>query len=194
MLPLRRGRDPHPLSTMRRDPILALLLLSACASAGGTEPLAAPPRVTSSGGTYDVRVSNNTEAAVAVLQASPEAAWAALPQVFQALEIPVTHVESGNRVMGNRDYTAPRRLDGESLERFVNCGAAITGPVASNHTLKLTLLVQVLPAGEGQSRLSTRLDGRARSRQGVSSSVIPCSSTGRLEARVAELLNTALGA
>lgn len=178
---------------MRREPLLALLLLSACASAGGTEPLTAPPRVMSSGGSYDVRVSSNNEAAVEVVEASADEAWAALPQVFQALEIPVTHVESGNRVMGNRDYTARRTLAGETLERLLNCGATISGPITSNHTVKLSLLVQVLPVDDGQARLSTRIEARARSRQGVSSSVIPCGSTGRLEARVAELLNTAVG-
>lgn len=179
---------------MRRRRLLALLFLGACATSSGTQAPAGPPRVMTGGGTYDVRVTSGDEAAVQTVQASPEAAWAALPKVFQALEIPVTHVESDRRVMGNPDYTARRSLGGARLERFINCGASISGPITADHSVRISLLVQVLPSEGGEARLSTRMVAQARSRQGVSSSVIPCGSTGRLEARVVELLNSALDA
>lgn len=179
---------------MRSPPLLALLLCAGCVSGGGSEPLSGPPRVLSSGGSYDVRVTSNDEASVQVIRATPAQAWDALPRVFEALDVPITHMQEAQHLMGNRDFTASRRLGGDPLERFLNCGSTISGPITSNHTVKLSLLVQVLPSDGGQSQLSTRVEGRATSRQGVSGSVLACGSTGRLEAKVAELLNAAVGA
>lgn len=180
---------------MKKLAPLALILVAACASggSGGQSPVT-PASVSSSGGTYDVRLTSNDEASVQAIRGTPADAWAALPRVFEALDIPVTHVESSQRLMGNRDFSARRQLGGQGLERYLNCGSTISGPLTSNHSIKLTLLVQVLEGTGGNAQLSTRVEGRAQSRQGVSGSVIPCGSTGRLEARVAELLNTALGA
>lgn len=175
---------------MRTTPLVALLFLSGCASAAVSEPAESPARIIPTGETLDVRVSGNEEATLKPVAAPPQIAWQALPRVFEQLQIPVTHIDPPNRVMGNRQFSVSRTLAGESLQRYLSCGSTMTGSVTSTHEVRLSLLLEVLPRADGMSHLRPRVHGAAFSRQGVSrGGPIACASTGRLEARLAEMLN-----
>jgi hypothetical protein len=174
---------------MRRITFTSLLLLAGCASAATSDPADSPARVITAGETLDVRVAGNDEAALRQIDATAEEAWRVLPQVFEALEIPVSHIDTRNRIIGNREHRAQRTLGGEQLERFLSCGSTMTGPVTSSHRVMLSVVAQVLPAENGLARLRTLVEGVAHSRQGVSGAPISCASSGRLEARIAEMVN-----
>jgi hypothetical protein len=76
----------------------------------------------------------------------------------------------------------------------VDCGVDPTrGQLANFYRLTMSLLTTVLPDPGGGTRLETRLIAEGRQR-GVSSNSIPCSTTGRLEERVAELVKQRVGA
>lgn len=174
---------------MRRISFFATVALAACASSGATDPANAPARILSSGDGYDIQVGGDTERSTMRIAASPDDAWRALPEVFQALEIPVENIDSGRRTLGNRQHSVRRRLAGKALAQYLNCGSSMTGPIASSHEIQLSVLAQVLPGEGGASRLQTRVEGSARSPQGASVASVHCGTTGRLETRIAELLN-----
>lgn len=174
---------------MRRFRWFTAFALAGCASSGAMEPANAPARILSSAGGYDIQVAGDSERSTMRIAASPDEAWRALPEVFQALEIPVENIDSGQRTIGNRQHSVRRRLAGEALAQYLNCGSSMTGPVASTHEIQLSVLAQVLSGEAGDSRLRTQVEGSARSPQGASVASIPCGTTGRLEVRMAELLN-----
>lgn len=178
---------------MRTPRLLSLLALAACGGGGGIEPATAPPRILTSGTTYEVSVANESDAGAVVIRAAPEIAWIALPGVFQALEIAPKHIDSGQKIMGNVDHSVRRRLGGEPLSIYLNCGSSMSGPIANNYDVKLSVISQLHPAEEGRTLIRSRVAATARSREGTSSSSVQCGTTGRLEARIAELLNRSVG-
>lgn len=170
---------------------IAILLVTAmlgCAS-GGSE---LPPRVLTAGEAVDFRVAGSAENAQASLAALPDEVWRALPQVFEQLQIPVSHVDAQGRVIGNRRYVARRTVGGESIQRYFNCGSGVIGPLTATHDVVVSVLVQVLPDGDAATRLQTSVEATAQSRGGASGHPVPCGSSGRLEGRIAALTQEAV--
>ena len=173
---------------MKTIPLLALLLLAGCAS-GGSE---LPTRVMTAGEAVDFRINAGPEGSLASFNASPEAVWRALPRVFEQLQIPVGHVDANARVIGNQRYVVRRRLGGEPVQRYFNCGSGVTGPLTSTHDIAVSILVKVMPDGEAASRLQTTVEANAHSRGGASGHPVSCGSAGRLEGRIAALVQEAV--
>lgn len=175
---------------MRTIPFLLLALLGGCATARATAEPELPARVIAAGETATFRVTGNEEAQLYSVRANASQVWRALPGVFETLEIPITHIDTNVRLIGNRDHAVSRRLGGEPLHRYLNCGSSMTGPVTRTHLVRLSLLVQVVEGEGDQALVQSLVDAEARSRQGVSGGgPITCGSTGRLEARIAQMLN-----
>ena len=173
----------------------ALALLAGCATAAaGGAPADTPGRVITAGDSYDFRIANDASADALPIRATPVAAWTALPGVYQALDIPVEHIDAAGRILGNQRHQARRRLGGEPMSTWFTCGSTLSGPIANEYDLRIAVLSQVRPAEEpSASILSTRVEATARSRDGTSASEVACSTTGRLERRIAELLNRSIG-
>ncbi len=173
---------------MRALPILALALLAGCASSGGE----LPTRVMTAGEAVDFRINAGPEGSQVSLNASPDAVWRALPRVFEQLQIPVGHVDANARVIGNQRHVVRRTLAGEPVQRYFNCGSGVTGPLTSTHDVAVSVLVKVLPDGESASRLQTTVEANALSRGGASGHPVSCGSAGRLEGRIAALVQEAI--
>jgi hypothetical protein len=174
--------------------ILAILALTGCASAASTgRPPDNPARVMTTGTSADILIASDAEAGALPLRASPEAAWIGLPGVFEALEIPVDQVDSRQKLLGNSAFTTRRRLGGQPLSTYLSCGSTLSGPIANQYDVRLSVLSQILPSAGGDARIRTRVEATARSRDGASSSSVPCATTGGLETRIAELLNRSVG-
>ncbi|HEX6070199.1 MAG TPA: hypothetical protein VFZ18_10245 [Longimicrobiaceae bacterium] len=179
---------------MRRTRFFVILALAGCASGAATgRPPENPARVTTAGTGADILIANDTEAGALGVRATPEAAWIGLPGVFEALEIPVDRVDSRQKTLGNSGFTTRRRLGGQPLSAYLSCGSTLSGPIANQYEVRLAVVSQILPAAEGDAHIRTRVEATARSRDGASSSSVPCASTGGLETRIAELLNRSVG-
>lgn len=175
---------------------LLTLALSACATTTAETDGAAAPRTTSvsipsSGGTGAAGSTNisvtrygSSGPSVAVLGASADAAWQALPQVYQELGIPMGTQDPAQRLFGNRKVVASRQLGKQPMSRIVSCGnTAFGAPVADTYRIQLSVLTTV-KAQESGSRLETSVQATA-SQPGVSGSAVECASTGWLEERIA---------
>lgn len=177
----------------RRLPILFLAsTVTACASSGtGTLGVSGPGRTTVSvvgagGGTRSVEIRPSTDVNESILPATPTQVWTVLPSVFDQLQVEVTTVDSRSRVMGNPGYVA-RRVEGERLSIYLECGSDFSGPYANQYEVRLSLMVQLTSAPENETVVRTVVDASAKARA-VSGGRLPCSSKRSLERRVVELI------
>ena len=169
-------------------------LLAACASGAG--PMVATPpqqpmpvRIETTAGVYETRLISSDHVELADVPATPEAAWRALPAVFVALRVEPNTLSEPQRTYGVTQLRVRGRLAGEPLSRFLSCG---TGPVgqenADAYEVTLTALTRVTPGvTASSSSVGTLVTASARA-MGTSGSAVSCSSTGRLEERIAKLV------
>ncbi|MDP2481561.1 MAG: hypothetical protein Q8W51_05750 [Candidatus Palauibacterales bacterium] len=133
-------------------------------------------------GRFNFRRSTEGAAEVDTIAEPAQKLWPFLEQVYDSLSIPV-HVRNGEaRVLGSVDFAATRRLGDHRLSLFLNCGSTITGSMADQAELTMTVATQVRPADVAakESEVITLVSATAR-QHGLSSSQTNCTSTRRLE-------------
>lgn len=118
--------------------------------------------------------------------APPDRVWNALQRTYDELGIEVKLLDRQAGTLGNRDFSIVRQLAGESLSGYLNCGTdAQLGPLANSYRIQLSVLSTIRPVGES-TEVETRVTGQGQ-KIGQSSATVHCSSTGRLESRIARL-------
>lgn len=178
-----------------RRPLLSTICLcvgtsavfGACASSGQgslDRNRPSPQRTVQLDATGDVLLRTTEELTVRVdtVALAAEEAWAHLPAVFDALEIPITEVNADARLLGGTNVRVRGRIAGERLSRVFNCGAGNTGRVADQAYVYFTALTQVEPL-DGRSVVTTHVRAHALP-GGYTSNAIRCSSRGELEKRI----------
>lgn len=172
---------------------LAAFALAGCAGSRH-EPAtgARPATMVLSGAQGNMTLSTVSSAAVAKreLAAPIDSVWQALPAVFDSLKIPVTTVLAGQYTMGNDGVKLRRAIAGVNMPNYLNCGGSIGMPNADTYDIQLSLITQ-LQKVEGTDRVTnvvTMIDATARPNMGSTINPVACSSTGRLEDRIYQLL------
>lgn len=181
---------------MRTATLLALVLASSCGPAGsGPAPGAAipPPSVTETGTGMDVVYSSSRSVVTDVVQATPEAAWAALPKAYADMGIPVREVSEASRTLGNSRLAISRRLGDTPLSRYLECGSGLTGPFADRYRIEMLIRTSIVPADGGAVRVETYLEATGRNPEGSSNTGVPCASTQRLERDIAGRVRAHVG-
>ncbi len=168
-----------------RSASLVLLIASATACASSHVPDIAPPSqrtvAVDDQQVYRTSVMANPKAAV---PAAPSRVFDALKSVYEELGVPPgTHDPSTGRI-GNTDFWKTRKFAGESISSFLNCGESLTGTVANNYRIYMSLLSIVRPDGKGASEVETAFRAQAQNMEGTSADRIACGSTGKLEERI----------
>jgi hypothetical protein len=124
----------------------------------------------------------------------PGRVFEAVKAVYEELGVPPgTHDPATGR-FGNTDFWKQRRMGNESLSTFLDCGEGLTGPVATNYRIYMSLQSVVRPDGKGGSELETAFSAQAQNMEGSSGDRIACGSTGRLEERIRRGVLLKLGA
>jgi hypothetical protein len=170
--------------------------VAACASAGAsadpgldaqTTRVRETTRLAFQGGSIAVELLADDRIIELPLDVAPERAWAVLPAVYAALDLPVTTLVSDTRLIGTQGARVPHRLGGEPLSRAVSCGSAAFGQDnADLYEVTLLTLSDVKPR-EGGSMLRTLVRGSARA-QGASDAAVRCATRGRIEQRIGALV------
>lgn len=177
---------------MTRPALAFALLLAGCTSShtAGVQGSTGgpPPRVEAVSGGYEVRLDNSNGPQTVTLATTPEKAWQPLLNAFQKLGIPVSTMDTGQRTAGNTSLQVRRQLGGQPLSRYFECGTNLTGNIANNYRLEISVISRLDPDGQGGTRLQTRVTGLARSPEGASSNPVNCGTTGRLESDLANLV------
>jgi len=177
--------------------LIALGAVGACAPSGAdTAPpppqAAAPVRVSGPrGGIGSTEIHNDPSIVTRSVAAPVDSVRAALPTVFQALGIPQAGADPEQRVFGNPEFR-PRRIDGERLSRYIDCGMGITAvPKADDYDVTMSVLTRLTPATNGGTVVATTVGATGKPR-GVSGNSVHCPSKGTLEARIVEVLHREL--
>ena len=181
---------------MRGIVILASVALAACATSnppGGPPPLETV-RVTSGGttpGAMTAAIHPTVTTSGGTVAFPIERVWDVLRSAYDSLPIPVTTIDQANRVIGNPDVKARRRLGDVGLSRYINCGNTLGSANAEAYEVRLSVLTTARPDATGGTTIMTTVDARARPIT-VSAEYTGCTSTGALEARVVDLVKARL--
>ena len=187
---------------MRRLAPAVALLMVGCASSPETSgwPVAEPMDVQEvtplierfAEGTVS-NIKPDVERVGFTVAASPEAVWPALVQVYENLGIEIAGMDPNARAVNNPDMRITRRLGGQRLSRYLDCGSGTIGGFADHFRIQMSILSQVEALPEGQSRVHTTIEAVGNNPEGTSNTRVPCSSTHQLELRIAEEIRELVG-
>jgi hypothetical protein len=116
-----------------------------------------------------------------------DSVWKVLPEVFEALDIPVTRSVPHLMEMGNLGYVA-RRVEGKRMNNYVDCGTNLSGQLANLYEVTLSVVVRLTedPNGGG-TVVQTVVDAYGQPTS-TSGNQVHCHSRETLEERVGELV------
>lgn len=171
-------------------PLLALLSL-ACASGNPDTPEVGERETSLSlqmrqgGENLNLRTTSEIDVVHDTLAGDPDDLFSTLPEVYDDLGIPISSVNAEAKTLGVLETRARGDFAGERISRWLDCGGSITGNVADQREIYLTVLTQVEPLeGAEGSGVSTHLRGYAV-QAGRAGNRRDCSTQGRLERRIA---------
>jgi hypothetical protein len=180
---------------MRRFSILpvAACALVGCAS-GQPHPEETTPKqaVIYSGPETGTLLGERPRAVSTTIAAAPAAVWLAVKKVYSELEVPVTVENPSARQIGNQNFYKTRTFAGKSMADFVDCGNGMTGPKAASYRIYISLLTDVIPDGQGATRVQTTFVPMGQDMMGNSTDRIACGSTGRFELLFLDRVKAAL--
>jgi len=174
--------------------VLSVAGLAACASANtATErtPTEQTVRVVGAGGITAASASmvSSDEAASTTLPITVEQGWRLLPTVYEAVGIPITIADPAKHSVGNDGFNLRRQLGKTSLSRYLDCGETQIGPNADTYQVHLSVHTQITPDASGNARISTLVEAAAKPVT-FNQDYSHCTSTGRLEQRIADEIRT----
>lgn len=177
--------------------LLAALALAACASgagAGGRSGSAGgrPAEMAYDGDGIFLSLERERRVSSHVLDASVDQVWPALARAYEGLGIPVTTVDRRSRILGNVSFTARADVARVPMTRLLDCGFGFSGPIAGQNRITFDLRSQVRAAGEGQAEVRTLVIATATPVEGTSNNPLPCTTTGALEALIAQHVEAAV--
>lgn len=112
--------------------------------------------------------------------------FAALETTFRELKIPIEARDPQTGLLRNLDAEVSRRLGGQPLSRYLDCGRGFSGNNADFYRITLAISAWVEPAGGAPERLLVAIAASGRDPAGSRSAYSPCTSRGALEKRIAE--------
>lgn len=181
----RSTRIPSPRQAL---PLMLALALGACASSGSTTGDRTVEGRTTVGGAGFGSVQLYTEPGTGErnIRANVADVWAVLPGAYEQLGIPVGYTEEGRKELGNRGYRA-RRIDGARMSKYFRCGTSMTGALADEYNLTVTVRTRVTANADGGATILTTADAIGRPRA-TSGDPVRCESAGQLELRIAQVV------
>jgi hypothetical protein len=179
----------------RSGVVLGVLLLAATASCIAPVPGAAP-----SGGQRTVLVDNGRAyqtttmpASEAEFAAPATRVWTALEGAYRALGIPVVLNDPRNHHIGNTNFFRSRRMDGQPLSRYADCGNSPEGPRADNSRVYFSMVTSLTIVDSTHTRLNTSVSPVAVDLSGEDNDRVTCGTTGELEKLLYSTVNRELG-
>lgn len=180
---------------MRKSTVVLFTLLTGCASGGavqGSDAVMQPQTVFQSdqGGTM---MKEGARAERTQIDSPPTVVWTAVKKIYADLDIPIVVDNAAGHQLGNMQFVKSRQLGGRPMQDLINCGDSMTGPKAATFRITMSLMTDVNPDGKGGTLLQTTFVASGRDVSGTSSFLIPCATTGQLEALVLGRVKEAVG-
>jgi len=127
-----------------------------------------------------------------LVSAPIDSVWIAYRAALDTLEVPVAFSEKAAGQMGTTQTKLYRRMGKVPLSSYFRCGEGSTGPNADSYAVYFSLLAVLRAENDGQVGVHTLVAAQAVNVAGASSDAIDCTSTGRLELRVADSVKARL--
>ena len=183
---------------MRIAILAAAALLAGCSTGSSPDPMIGTPvrgpssdNPTGTGGEF--RLPADMVTASLEVPAGPEEVWPALKRVYEELKIPTPEVSEPARTLRNLRFVVSRRLGGERISTYLDCGRSAAGPNADTYRLQLEIASRVVAVGSGQSRIDTEITGVGMNMEGTSNNRVLCTSNHQLELRIAARVRELVG-
>lgn len=126
--------------------------------------------------------------------AAPASVWPALAAAVRGLDPALAEVaDSTVGLVAGPGVVAFRRLAGDAMSRWLDCGTGMTGPQANTSRVTLAFAAILDPLPGNRSRLGLALTASALDRSGSTSVAVQCNTFGTLEAAVIEATERRLG-
>lgn len=171
---------------MHRIALCFIAVLSACATASGPVATRGVSTVRVQGvGVFEVRRDDQSTSSIVAFPI--EQVWRALPAVFDSLEVPVGRVDSVARVFGSEGVRIRKRIGGEAISRYFDCGTTQIGPNADSYDVLLILLTTLRPGPANTTTITITAEASARP-VARSQPYIGCSSRATLDVRLVGIL------
>lgn len=111
--------------------------------------------------------------------------YAAFEKVFAELKIPVQTRNRDAGLLHNLNADVSRRLGGEAMSRYLDCGRGFSGNNADFYKITLAISAWVEPATGAPERIQVAIAASGRDPAGSRSYYSQCTSRGALEKRIA---------
>jgi len=139
----------------------------------------------------DLRLRRDDYVARNRVSAPPADVVEALPAAFASVGLPEPEIDARNRIAIVQSHVVSRRLGSARMSSLLDCGRGLAGPYADSYRIHLTVSTQVMPEGENESSVLTRVEAIGQNTGGTSGNT-RCSSTGQLESRIAAAIREAV--
>ncbi len=120
--------------------------------------------------------------------ASKARTFVAMREVYEALKLPVDYSDPANGHIGSLQLRISRRIGGERMSKFFNCGRGMTGDHADSWRLTIAAVSYIEASGDDDATVGTALVAQAQDMSGASTQPVRCGTTGMLEIRMLEML------
>jgi hypothetical protein len=120
--------------------------------------------------------------------ADPAALWPSLIAVYAELGLVPTVVDERTLLLAVRGQPAMRKLGGEILSGYLECGQNPSGKIAELYRVQLDVGTRLVPLRAGYTVVETSVAASASNPAGAMSNRVACGSSGTLETRIAGLL------
>jgi hypothetical protein len=172
----------------------ATLVAAGCASTGtgGDDASTDAPdtRRRLNVGASTIEMYNQAGLEVRTLPVPVGQVWPVLEGVYSQLEIPVTLINPSTWEFGNPAFR-PRRVNGQRLNTFIDCGSNFSGPLANLYEVDMSVVTKLEPMSDS-TRVVTLVDAFARART-TSGNQVHCQSREVLEREIVRLVAGRLG-
>ena len=111
--------------------------------------------------------------------------------VYDSVGLKIASLDSAHHLIGNGDAKMRRQLGGVPLSRFLDCGQTQIGYNADSYDVVLTVKTQLQPDASGATVVRTLVTAVAKP-VAFSQEYSSCSSTGKLESRVSDVIRAKL--
>ncbi len=126
------------------------------------------------------------------IRGNRDSIFVALEAAFAELKIPVESRDPKYGLLRNLNAEFSRRLGGEPMSKYLDCGRGFSGNNADFYRISLAISSWVEPATGEPARLVVAIAASGRDPAGSRSAYSACTSRGALERRIAERVQARL--
>ena len=166
---------------------VVLLTLVSCATSTAATSGSETVRVTGAGGGMTAEIHPNDQVHGGDVPLSIDRAWIAVRAAYDSLHLPVATYDAATHTIESPTLRLRRRLGDTPLSRYLNCGNAQGVSGADTYEVQLVVRTTLRALNAGGTSVLSLVTAEARPIT-ISGDYARCSTTGKLETRVAELL------